>query len=94
VCVAIDKIRPCTPEKTLAYLYLNKQGMDQYQPARDEDQQKYVNESEQQDLRMQAQQQQQEPDLQVEMEGSEPRSTTTPVIQEIPDDETTREIKR
>ena len=24
VCVATDKIRPCSPEETLAYLYMNK----------------------------------------------------------------------
>ena len=42
VCVATDKIRPCTPEKTLAYLYLNDQSMQNYTPARTDQQQKYV----------------------------------------------------
>ena len=45
MCLAIDKIRPCTPEKLLAYMYLNKQGLSEYMPSRTQDQQKYVDET-------------------------------------------------
>ena len=43
VCVATDKVRPCTPEKTLAFLYLNQQSMHDYIPARPDQQQEFVN---------------------------------------------------
>jgi len=42
VCVATDKIRPCTPEKALSYLYLNKPGLEQYIPAKSNEQPKYI----------------------------------------------------
>ena len=46
VCVATDKIRPCSPEKALAFLYLNDRGLDQYVPASAAfEPQKYVNET-------------------------------------------------
>ena len=41
--MATDKIRPCTPEKTLAFLYLNQQSMHDYVPARPDQQQRYAN---------------------------------------------------
>ena len=40
VCVVTDRVRPCTPEKTLAFLYLNQQSMHDYVPARPDQQQK------------------------------------------------------
>ena len=36
VCVALDKIRPCTPEKALAYLYLNRCDTSHLKPSYDE----------------------------------------------------------
>ena len=42
--MATDKIRPCTPEKALDYLYLNQQDLSQYVPARSDDQQRSINE--------------------------------------------------
>ena len=45
VCVATDKIRRCTPEKALAYLYLSQQNLSDYVPARSDEQQRFVNES-------------------------------------------------
>ena len=45
VCVSTDKIRPASPEKVLAYMYLNGVSLSDYTSARPEDQQNYVDES-------------------------------------------------
>jgi len=46
VCIATDKIRPCTPSETLAYLYLHKHHPRvDYTPPRDGDQQNYIDAS-------------------------------------------------
>ena len=46
VCAALDKIRPCTPAESMAYLYLHTDGpVVDYVPGPDDEQQNYMDNS-------------------------------------------------